>query len=267
MLLFMAKRRTRTATALVTALITFALSLLHAHPVQDRHGGLPIVENYPDPQRASTTTLADGISMLLILTSFPVRHCHPRVLELRQRQQPRLLTSLLLLETGTSRVCGHGPLRVLRLLGSAAHPHVLPDRNKGASTLRSSSSYYFRGISSSCWSPSSVSSAQQERLLSRLTSWSLQQAGFYHVQVLAFVFFIPSATKHYVPGIPGSQTHTQEASTAGSVILAGILLEMGSTDDPHWVLPEVSVKACLGHDPLGHRHHLRCGYTPGLKPT
>ena len=180
----------------------------------------------------------DGISLLLLvltgfltplalLSSWESVHKHtPGVLHLRAAARER--------DDGRVRLAG--PVPVLRVLGRDAHPDVLPDRDLGLRTprLRGREVHPLhdgRQRADAAGHPRPGRTAQHGT-----GSYSFDLTRFYELQIpanLQFWFFLAFALSFAIK-VPLFPFHTWlpdahvEAPTAGSVLLAGVLLKMGT---------------------------------------
>ena len=262
MLIFMRGRPSAyKTTALVTSIFTFALAVYLATQFQTGTADYQFVENHSwiASLGISYHLGVDGISLLLVLltTLLSVLAILGSWNSIKDRGLAFFI-SLLVLETGMLGVfVSHGPLPVLRVLGDPAHPHVLHHRPVGRSApgLRGhqvlpvhlrrlgadAGGHPGRGLvvrearrpahlrhPRPCRRPASAA---------RSATWAF--AAFF----IAFAIKVPMFPVH--TWLPDAHT---EAPTAGSVILAGVLLKMGVYGMIRFCIgffPEVAVKAMV----------------------
>lgn len=259
MLLFMRKRENAyKATALVTALLTFGLALFMLTKFKTGTADYQFVENFLwIPSFGINYHLGvDGISMLLILLT-----CFLTIIAILgswnyvKDRQLAFFISLLLLETGMIGVFAAMDLFVFYVFWEVQliPMYFLIGIWGGERRIYAAIKFFlYTFVGSVLMLVAIIAIVWWNAKNAGVTTFdilALQQAGFpYNVQVLAFVgFFIAFAIK--VPMFP---VHTWlpdahvEAPTAGSVILAGILLKMGVYGMIRFCIgffPEVAVQA------------------------
>ena len=215
----------------------------------------------------------DGISLfLIVLTGFLTPLALLSSWQSVHKSVKLFSFFLLALETRDARRLRLArPVPVLRLLGRDAHPDVLPHRDLGlrAAHLRGDQVHPLhdgrqrpdarRDHRPRATRTQSATGQRRASTCSTSTtlhlSWPMEK-WFFLAFALAFAIKVPLFPFH--TWLPDAHV---EAPTAGSVILAGVMLKMGTYGLLRFAFPlfpnAAHVLRAVHRRPRGHRHHLR----------